>query len=513
MKLRDILLSICSGLLLILSFPKLGYAYLAWVALVPLLWALRGKTLKCSFYLGYIVGFVHFSGILYWIVHVATTYGNLPYLLGVAVMALLVLYLSVYIAVFALLFNFFRKASLNQILCAPVLWVSLEYIRSLALTGFPWENLGCSQFFILKIIQISDIFGVYGISFLIVLVNGSIFYVLSEPIPWFQKIKRYEVFLTLAAISLTFLYGSFRINHIESLEKEATHLKVTLVQGCIDQAIKWNPSFQEETVKIYQRLTLDAKKDSPNLIIWPETATPFYFLKEQEYSPIILDTVKKTGSFLLLGSPAYHEEDGQTRIFNRAYLISPEARVAGIYDKVHLVPFGEYVPLQRFLPFAKKLVGDVGVGNFYSGESAKGMPIPQGKLGVLICFESIFPELSRDLVRNGVNLLVNITNDAWFGETSAPYQHFSMAVFRAVENRVSLVRCANTGISGFIDLCGRIKNTSPLFERLTMTESVKIIGIKSFYTRYGDVFAILCLFASILWGMKGFLILKRGTRI
>lgn len=508
MKTRDILLSVSSGLILTLAFPKMGYAYLVWVALLPFFWSLRGKSLKDSFYLGYTLGFVHFSGLFYWIVYVAVTYGNLSYHVGVVVLALLVLYLSLYPGIFAVTFNFFERSGFNHILWAPFLWVSLEYLRSFLLTGFPWENLGCSQFSILKIIQISDIFGVYGISFLIVLVNSTIFLLLSKPIR-LQTIIRKEVFLTLAALIFTFLYGDLRIKYIDSVGKHATPLKVALVQGCIDQAIKWNPSFQERTVKIYNNLTLEAKEYSPDLIIWPETATPFYFMKEVDYTPVILDTVRKSGSFLLLGSPAYEEENGKVRLFNRAYLISPEGQVKGIYDKVHLVPFGEYVPLKKFFPFLEKLVGDVGVGDFGAGGDINALPIPQGKLGVLICFESIFPELSRSLIRKEVSLLVNITNDAWFGKTSAPYQHFSMAVFRAIENRVFVVRCANTGISGFIDPCGRIKKASPLFERLNVVDSVRMMRVKTFYTRYGDVFAMLCLFLSCVWIARGVLRVKR----
>jgi apolipoprotein N-acyltransferase len=192
---------------------------------------------------------------------------------------------------------------------------------------------------------------------------------------------------------------------------------------------------------------------------------------------------------MIFGSPAYRKERDTVSFFNRAYLASPAAEILGSYDKVHLVPFGEYVPMKRFLPFVRRLV--VAAGDFVAGSKVEPLELPTAAAGVLICFESIFPELGRAMTKNGASLLVNLTNDAWYGMSSAPFQHFSMAVFRAVENRRPLVRAANTGISAFILPSGRITAQSGLFTEalLTMEIPVPDSGL-TLYTRYGDFFAV-----------------------
>jgi apolipoprotein N-acyltransferase len=267
-------------------------------------------------------------------------------------------------------------------------------------------------------------------------------------------------------------------------------LKIGLVQGDIDQSIKWDEAFQLETLNIYEKLSLRVAEDKPDLVIWPETATPFFFQDAKEYQPLIRDIPKKTNAYLLFGSPSYKIEKNKVNHYNSAYLVSPSGELIGKYDKIHLVPFGEYVPMQDLLFFIGSL-GE-GIGDFKSGKEIFNFSLPQGKFGVLICFEIIFPDLCRRFVKKGANFLVTITNDAWFGRTSAPYQHFSMAVFRAVENRVFVARAANTGITGIIDPKGKILKEGGIFEPGTMNGTIRLSDQKTFYTLYGDVFAWAC---------------------
>jgi apolipoprotein N-acyltransferase len=273
-------------------------------------------------------------------------------------------------------------------------------------------------------------------------------------------------------------------------------LKVGLVQGNIDQSIKWDESFQMETLKIYDNLSLRVSEEKPDLIIWPETATPFFFQDAKEFQPFILDIPKKTNAFLLFGSPSYKILKGKVNHYNSAYLVSPAGELIGKYDKIHLVPFGEYVPMQDLLFFLGSL-GE-GIGDFKSGKEIFNFSLPQGKLGVLICFEIIFPDLCRRFIKGGANFLVTITNDAWFGRTSAPYQHFSIATFRAVENRVFIVRAANTGITGFIDPKGKIINQGGIFTEEAMNGVIRLSSQKTFYTLYGDIFSWICSALAIL---------------
>jgi apolipoprotein N-acyltransferase len=275
-------------------------------------------------------------------------------------------------------------------------------------------------------------------------------------------------------------------------------LKIGLVQGNIDQSVKWDESFQKETLQIYERLSFKVAEQKPDLIIWPETATPFFFQDATEYRSLILDIPKKTHAFLLFGTPSYKTLKGKVNHYNSAYLASPSGELVGKYDKIHLVPFGEYIPMQDLLFFIGSL-GE-GIGDFKSGKEIFNFALPHGKFGVLICFEIIFPDLSRRFVKKGANFLVTLTNDAWFGRTSAPYQHFSMAAFRAVENRVFVARAANTGITGFIDPRGKILKEGEIFTEEAMSETVRLSSRKTFYTLFGDVFAWVCSgFSILIW--------------
>jgi apolipoprotein N-acyltransferase len=507
MKKKDLLLSLLSGVLLIFSFPNLDLGFLAWFAFVPLLYAIHGKTPLRAFTLGFLTGLVSYLGIIYWIIVAVHMYGNVPLILSGIILLLLVGYLSLFTGVFGFLTRVVPLSSgIQTILFFPILWTALEYLRSFFLTGFPWAILGYSQHLNLPFIQMADITGPYGISFVILLVNTTLFWILRQ---WTKKtFPIRETVVTFVVLLSSMVYGYVKMGTIDRQMLQQPSLKVGLIQGNIDQSLKWDESFQKETLKLYERLSLKVAEQHPDLIIWPETAAPFFFQEATEYQPMIFDIPNKTNAYLLFGSPSYKIEKRKVSHYNSAYLASPSKEIIGKYDKIHLVPYGEYVPLGDLLPLGS--LGE-GIGNFKSGKVIYNFSLPQGKFGVLICFEIIFPDLCRRFVKSGADFLVTITNDAWFGTTSAPHQHFSIAVFRAVENRVFIARAANTGITGFIDPRGKILQRGRIFTEEAMNGTIRLSKEKTFYTLYGDVFAWACSGFSLLMLGYALSLKRRGT--
>jgi len=488
-------IAVFSGLLLTACFPRLGLAFVAWGALVPLLYlAARNKPPAC-FTLGWLAGLFHGLSLLYWITYVVNRYGSLPLPVSLGICFLLVAYLAIFPGLFCAGLSWLRNRGLPWLSAAPFLWVTLELGKSRLITGFPWENLGYSQYSWLPVIQMADLTGVFGISLILVLSNVLIFTLLFSTNRQRKALTRlYPFLLLIFLVSIVVGYGSWRLTSLEG--NHGPSFKVALVQGNIAQDTKWDPAFQQTTLEKYWRLTREVAKHQAQLVIWPETATPFYFLADRKNTETLLRQVREVQIPLLFGSPAYRRKGELLRLYNRAYLLDGHGMLIGYYDKIHLVPFGEYVPWKKILFFVDKLVQ--AAGDFASGEQAVVLDLPPAKAGVLICYEAIFPELSRDLVNAGANFLVNLTNDAWFGRSSAPYQHLSMAVLRSVENRVPMARCANTGISGFIDSRGRILGVTSLFEDATMHDTIQLGNGKTLYTRYGDWVAWICLFVTVL---------------
>jgi apolipoprotein N-acyltransferase len=492
MRLNDLSLALLSGFLLILSFPQFNVEILAWVGLVPLLVAISKKSPTQAALVGFAAGFAFFTGLLPWIYHVLTQYGHLPGAVGVFFLLILTAYLALYFSAFAFVLRWVsNKIEIPETLYAPPLWVSLEYLRGTLFSGFPWELLGYSQFLTLPMVQIADITGVYGVSFLIVLVNVVLYRLLKALLDGAWRAILGEILAAGLLLIFSGIYGQWQIAEMKSREKEGTPLRTALIQGNIPQDIKWEPKFQEETVRTYADLTYRAKVVRPDLIIWPETATPFFFQDSFPFQSRILDLAQKMEAPILFGSPAYERKGRRIYHYNSAFLISPEKKVLGRYDKIHLVPFGEYAPLSGLLGFTRDIIG--AIGDFYSGEEVVNLPFPQGPFGVLICYEAIFPDLTRQFVDKGAQFLVNITNDAWFGRTAAPYQHISMATLRAVENRVPIARAANTGISGFINPSGRIIQSSDIFTKAILLDTIYMRRSSTFYSRFGDLFTYLCL--------------------
>jgi len=500
---RNLVFSLISGLLIFLSFPKANLGFLAWIALVPLLYTLKDVDIPGAFRAGFITGLVYNTGLLYWIVFVVVHYGNLPFYAGIAIMLLLVIYLSLYPALFCAGVAYFRGRGIRGVILAPFLWVALDYVKARLFSGFPWEDLGYSQHESLSMIQAADITGVYGITFLIVLINYIVYdwiHRLSSSSVTERRSLLVESIVGVSLIALVLGYGMYRMDNVKNAVKCLDSTKVSLIQGNIDQSVKWSLKYQTETMKIYRNMSAEAVGHGVSLIVWPETAVPFCFQNYDDRSREVIQTARETNSWLLFGSLGYSRAGDDLSLRNSAYLISPEGTLSGRYDKVHLVPFGEYVPLRGVLFFIDKLVE--GAGDFTPGEEITPLPLDGKMTGILICYEAIFPEISREYCMKGAELLVNITNDAWYGKTSAPYQHLSMAAFRAIENRRYVIRAANTGISAIVDPTGDIVSWTGLFERTALSGPVRFVRQKTFYSRYGNVFACSC----IAFLLMGFLI-------
>jgi apolipoprotein N-acyltransferase len=516
---RLFVLASLTGLLYPFCFPHYEQGWLAWIALVPLHVALSEVRPRRAFWLGWIAGLIAFVGTMFWVVTAMHLYGKMPLVISYAVMLLLAAYLGLYVGLYACMLTWVRdNVPAVGLLAGPFVWVALEWVRTYAFSGLPWALFGYSQYQWLVTIQIADITGVYGVSFVIVLVNVA----LAEVVLWilrhretlfrkgasrfrpatFGDFPRTSSIATVLICALMLGYGVVRLTSFAQDSDGASErtIKIGLVQPNIDQGQKWDDAYRRQTMDRYARLTKEVAPGS-SLLIWPEAATPFLFEREVRYRLQVATLVHSQGVPLLFGSPALrYYTDGRPYLLNSAYLFSSDGDILGRYDKQHLVPFGEYIPLHRLLFFLDKLVE--GIGDFAAGTIPTVLTVPESnrapgseagtKFGVVICFEVIFPNLVREFVRDGAEFMVTITNDAWFGDSVAPYQHFGMVVLRAVENRIAFARAANTGISGFIDPQGRVLTASSIFAEAVMRGEIPLKRQRAFYTRYGDVFAYGC---------------------
>jgi apolipoprotein N-acyltransferase len=507
---KELCLCIISAILLILSFPNFNLWLCAWFGFVPLFFALKNKSKGQAFLFSYLTGVIFWLGIIYWLVHVT--------LVGLVV---LVLYLALYFGLFGLIVSTYLLPTTYYLLFIPSIWVLLEYIHSHLFTGFPWALLGYSQYLNIPVIQIADISGVWGISFLVMLVNVFIYSLVSKK----GRFKLASKFFLLPFFILvsSLVYGYYKLNLTPTYYLLPTKIKISVVQPNIPQELKWNPQSNNYIMNKYLDISLRAVKDNPDLIIWPEAALPVVLEEVPSYYERVKDFVREIKTPLLFGAVTKRDN----LYYNSALLVSQEARLLSRYDKLHLVPFGEYIPLRKVFGFLETIVpiGDFTPGKEYTILELASEPVSQlasynrqtgkpanrqTKFSVLICFEDLFPELSRNFVKKGANFLVNITNDAWFKKTSSPYQHLCASVFRAVENRVVVVRAANTGVSGFIVPTGKIvslvsdKSGENIFVSGYKTQEISVSKQSpSFYNRYGDIFIVFCVL-SILGSISTF---------
>lgn len=498
---RCIGLILLSGVLSIIIFPSFDLEILAWIAFIPLFAALQGQSLKNAFWIGWGTGVVHFVGTLYWVTVAMEVYGGLPKGLSFGLLVAMVAYLSLYFGAFSMLLRYLEiHTCIPLIVSAPVAWTALEYIRTYFFIGFPWNLLGYSQHLVPVVIQIADVTGVYGLSFLVMLVNAGIYTSLFSSAA--SKTKVTTALVVVGCIGACIGYGMLIVSAVERTAETTDTVRVAVIQGNIDQGIKWNEAFKQHILDTYLRLSTDTLEKRPELIIWPETAVPFVFKYAPLYQNQLVQAVRQWQVPLLFGGAdvIFVPPPKQYYSLNSAFLLSSRGDIVAQYDKMHLVPFGEYVPFKKVLFFVDKLV--TAIGEILPGQAYTVMPFHDTPFSSVICFEIIFPNLVRKFVDNGARFLVTITNDAWYGRSSAPYQHFAMATFRAVENRVAIARAANTGISGFIDPVGRILAQSDIFVEDALVYDIPVRTTATFYSQYGDVFAVGCLLLIIIWTGK-----------
>ncbi len=476
------LLAGLSSLLYILSFPKFNISYLAWVALLPLSMAvLHHPSLRRweAFRIGWVSGIVTYLGLLYWII---PTYHAAEKPLALALLSLLLLaaYLGLYWGVWAEVLRRLRHTKPWQIaLAGASTWVALEYLRAWLFSGFPWALLADTQVAFLSLIQIASITGVFGVSFLIVLLNVSL-----------AARSRYLAPILLVLVAA---WGHSQLAKPAASASTSKVLRVALLQGSIDQYKKWDQAYIEEIQGRYESLVQQASRENVDLMIWPETSVPGYLTGEAELYRWLLKVIRNSKTNHLIGTPNRSEN----KIYNTSFYIDRHGSFLAQYDKQHLVPFGEKIPMEKFLNRFISALNEL--GGFAAGIRTSVVKVGPISLGLSICYEAIFPAHTRQSVLEGAEVLVNQTNDGWYLKTSAPYQHWAPTIYRAVENRRYLLRANNTGISGIIDPLGRVVQASPIFEPAIVQGSVHSRSDLTFYTRHGDLFAQLCLLFCIVF--------------
>ncbi len=466
-----------SGVLLISSQPPVSLFPLAYVALVPLLFALKKGAFRNNFFVGFLTGLVAYLGLVYWVVVAMNTYGGIGIPLSLLTLFLLVLYLALYTGCFTWLISYLEdRFRVPLYLSAPPAWILLEYLRGIVLSGFPWSFLAHSQYNFLPIVQVVSVTGTYFLSFLIVAANCLVYFLLSV-----RRIPLVFGGLILLLFGASLVFGLYRLG--EPIKGNRT---VSIVQGNILQDIKFSEAYRNRIINTYTSMTFHRARGS-DLVVWPETAMPFVLLEDVAGTSVRSLPVALS-NHLLVGTIS---RDDHNRYYNTAYAIGKQGEISASYSKNHLVPFGEYTPLRQYFPFLANI--SVASGDFFSGPSHDPMITDVGKIGMLICYEGVFPYITNDTVRRGADVLVNITNDAWFGWTSAPYQHFAFYVFRAVETDRYVLRAANTGISAIIDARGRTTARTGIFKEDVLTGSYALRQGKTPYVRYGDYFVLFAL--------------------
>ena len=453
MRRAALLLPVVSGIALWLSFPDFAIFPLAWVALIPYLYFLSNRPGWGSVLIGHLLFTgLYFGGVLYWIPRVAVVYGGFGWPGALVLYALLLLLMAVFLAPFTLLTRLVAgRAPRQALVCAAGFWLLTELLRNYyVFNGFPWAQLGYSQYPYHWLIQIADLSGVYLVSFLIVLGNAAVLSMFR-----FRDWKLVALFATLMVAANA--YGLYRAYLWRPAVKPA--VKVAIVQPDVALAAKddyYATKYFEEMPAAYRR----AVKSGADWVIFPEAQNPYFFNEDFYYRNFMTRMTKSAGVPLLFNSTNVESDD---RYYNSALLLGPSGQLDYRYDKRHLVPFGEYVPLKEWLSFFDPLTHEVSA--FTPGSKSELGTVAGLKFATLICYESIFPEVAREFQKQGADALVILTNDAWYGRTAAPEQHLEIGAFRAIENRRTVLRAANSGYSAVIDPLGRFRRKSRLFER------------------------------------------------
>ena len=510
---RAWVLALLSSALQILVFPNLNLYYLCWVAMVPLLYALlrgrggegemfdsEGRSLRPftpwqGFLIAWLSGIVWYLGTCYWVFPVMTGFGGLHWLLAAPITLAAAFGMGLHHALFGLLVVLMARRSnvgnRRPLLMAPVFWVAIEFFRD-RITGFPWNLLGGSQVDNIPFARIAQTTGVYGLSFAVMLVNCAL---VAALLLYGQRRKNLLITAVAAAIALQI--GVFA----KPASLPATHHAVLVQENVplLDQP-EWTPSYFDQTIGDLVKASVDATPEQaagdPGLIVWPESPAPF-FIADPRLQHWLVTMAQDKNSYLVVGSLGETQEAaGHQQLLNSALVMDPHGNMVGRYDKIHLVPFGEYVPFQNLLFFASKLTREV--GDFARGTQRKVFDLGGTHAGIFICYESVFPDEVREFTANGAQVLINISDDLWYGETGAPAQHLQMARMRAVENYRWILLATNNGTTASIDPMGRVVKQSPRNVRTALVAPFEPQNESTFYSRYGDLFAWACVVISLL---------------
>jgi apolipoprotein N-acyltransferase len=495
------------AILLSLSFPPFPLGFLAPVGIAIFLYFIHQKSCKDSFRLGYLLGLFWGAMSLFWI--------SASSLAG----AILVIVLnSFHYALVAGLFSWIEKKSEKlAVIVFPFIWIGFEYLHLFSDIRFNWLNLAHSQTYYLYFIQIVEWTGYHFISFTVILLATSIFLVFQK-----RSKSRYVILLiSLLLVILMNLYGYLRIRQLD--QKEYNLIKSGLVQPNVDPHEKWDSQFQEQAFDMLMNSSMELADHKIDLLVWPETATPFYLRTRLQALTRISHLLDSSRIHLLTGAPDYQFNMSQNRniAYNAAFFFRPDKIKIDSYHKIALVPGSETMPFKSYLPFLSHI--DIWSSDFYPGTTfnvfqwniakrvgsyhnesyrvRQNLAIDSVRVNIsaVICYESVFPNLVRGFVQNGANLLTIITNDGWFGLTSGPYQHAQYAVYRAIEHRISIIRCANTGISGFIDPVGRYLDKASLNTQKNLVALIPLREDETLFTRSGDYFGLICLVITVIF--------------
>lgn len=466
--------------------PVKLFGHMAWFALVPVLLALHDLPWQKALRVMSLAAWIYFTLTLYWLTIAMSVYGGLPWVASILVILALAGLFTCFMAP-APVVGFYiarRFPKLPWWLCVPTAWVAHEWARTHSLTGYPWANLADSQTLCnLFIVQMADVFGENGVTWILLLSNCTLVCL------WRRQNGRAPLALTAVLVVAALLYGVL-IGPQWTMPTTGTSLRLAALQANIPQDEKWDAAFVEKILRDYGALAQKASQQGVNLAVWPEAAFPMFLDHETKEFP----RPHHEPMYELIGLPtAQREANGAVTPYNSIFLVGPKGEVLDAYDKIHLVPFGEYVPLKKFLFFVDRVVP--AIGDFKPGQARRPLRLPSAdvNLGLIVCYEDIFPAQARAMTKLGADVLINSTNDAWYEYSSAAWQHLSIAIYRAVENRRPLLRATNTGISAWVSPRGEILSTLPWFESGILSADLPL-GHRpmSLFTRWGEWFSGGC---------------------
>jgi apolipoprotein N-acyltransferase len=463
-----------------LAFPRTDWWLTPWLALAPLLAFATVRRPRTAFFWGWASGTLFFTVLLRWLQFTFQMYSAIPWPLVWGPVVLLAAYCGLWTGgvTWAVSWLTGRRSAAFALLVAPFLWIAGEWLRGHLFGGFPWGTLGYSQYLRLRVIQIAELAGVHGVSFVLLAVNAA----LAGCIVLSRRQALSGLAAAAVVLGATLAFGVMRLAETPP----DPEVRVAVIQPSIEQPLKWEPRHTQETLDIYFALLRRLADQHPQLVVWPETAAPTILRRDPPLVERLAAASAELAAPMVVGSIDVVAD----RFRNTAFLVT-EQGIAGRYDKIQLVPFGEFVPLSGLLGFVRSWAQFI--AELEAGSRAVVFNAPPAPFGVVICYEGIFPDLFRQFVRDGALLMLNMTNDAWFGRTSGPEQHLSMYPFRAIEHRVSVVRAANTGVSAFIAPSGLIVRRLNLFDRGVMTDSVPLRTRQTLFTRLGDWLGLLSL--------------------